>query len=99
MESVPNKSKDPTPWEAVAIAGDLILTVIVLTTVFAFGGRWVDVTLHTGYVFTIIGFVLLILIGYRVLLRKAEKMKKKLGIDNQENKTPKADSQKPEVDS
>jgi len=82
MESVPNKSKDPSPWEAAAIAGDFLLTILVLTTIFAFGGRWLDGRFHTGLLFTVIGFVLLILIGYRVLIRKAEKMKKKLGLND-----------------
>lgn len=94
MESMPNKSKDPSPWEAAAIAGDFLLTILVLTTFFAFGGRWLDVLLHTGSLFTIIGFALLVIIGYRVLIRKAEKMKKKLGLNDQNS-----DSQKPKADS
>lgn len=89
MESKPNKSKDPSPWEAAAIAGDFILTILVLTTVFALGGRWLDVKFHTGFIFTVIGFVLLIVIGYRVLIRKAEKMKKKLGLNDEPKKEDK----------
>ncbi|MFA5129535.1 MAG: hypothetical protein WC477_01295 [Patescibacteria group bacterium] len=81
MESKPNKAQDPSPWKAVGIVSDILITILVLTTVFAFGGRLADQYLHTGYIFTVIGFVLLIIVGYKVILRKAEVAKKKLGLD------------------
>lgn len=65
-------SKDISIWEALGIAWDLLATVLVLTTVFALAGILADRYFHTKFLFTIIGFVLLIVIGRPVLLRKAK---------------------------
>ena len=65
-------------WEALGIAWDILLTVLILTTAFALGGIYLDRLLETGYVFTIIGFILLIFIGHRVLIKKAKKVQNRM---------------------
>lgn len=65
-------------WEAIGIAGDILVTVLVLTTVFAVGGIAADRYLYTTPLFTIIGFLILIPIGYAILVKKARRIAKRL---------------------
>lgn len=73
-----NTDQDITIWEALRIAWDILITVLVLTTCFALGGIYLDKALGTGYVFTVIGFLLLVFIGHRVLIKKAKRVQKRM---------------------
>lgn len=64
-------SKEISIWEALGIAWDFLAIILLLTTVFAVGGVLADRYFHTKFVFTAIGFVLLIIIGRPIVLRKA----------------------------
>lgn len=65
-------SKDISIWEALGIAWNLLATVLILTTVFALAGIFADRYFHTKFLFTVIGFILLVVIGRPILLRKAK---------------------------
>jgi F0F1-type ATP synthase assembly protein I len=71
-EPRPIPSTDISIWEALGIAWDLLITVLLLTTLFAVAGIFADRYFHTKFLFTAIGFILLILIGRPILLRKAK---------------------------
>jgi F0F1-type ATP synthase assembly protein I len=70
--------KDISPWEAMGLVWDIVWTVVILTMVFAFGGVYLDKLAGTKFVFTVIGFILLILVGKVILLKKAKKITDRL---------------------
>jgi len=72
------KKKDLTYAEAFGLVWDVLVTMIVVTLVFAFGGRWLDGYFHTAWVFTVIGFILLVLVGYQLIRKKGEKITKRM---------------------
>ena len=71
-DEVKPSHRDPTIWEALGIAWDLLITVLVTATVFAFLGVYGDRWLGTGYLCKIIAFFLMFVIGYRIILRKGK---------------------------
>lgn len=71
-------SRDPSIWEALGIAWDLLISVLVTATGFALLGVFLDRWLGTGNVFKIIAFILMIVIGYRVILVKGRAVAKRI---------------------
>lgn len=78
MEPDKIQQKDISPWEAMGLVWDLLITVIVLTLIFAFGGIYLDKIVKTKFVFTIIGFIALVYFGKMILLKKAKKITDRL---------------------
>lgn len=78
MNSEQANQKEISPWEAMGLVWDLVVTVIVLTLVFAFGGVYLDKIAHTKFVFTAIGFIALIYFGKVILLKKSKKITDRL---------------------
>ena len=78
MEEPKDRKKDISPWEAMGMTWDILLTVLILTAVFAFGGVMADRYFGTVFIFTALGFILLIVIGYRIVLKKARRITKRL---------------------
>jgi len=70
--------KDISPWEAMGLVWDILWTVVILTLIFAFGGVYLDKLAGTKFIFTVIGFILLIVIGKKILLKKAKKITDRL---------------------
>lgn len=70
-ESSQPSSGEISIWEALGIAWDFLAIILLLTTIFAVGGVLADRYFHTKFVFTAIGFILLIIIGRPIILRKA----------------------------
>lgn len=77
-ETVSKPDRDISIWEASGIAWDVLLTILVLTTLFAFGGIFADKHFGTRPLFTIIGFVLLAAVGYPIIKRKAQRIAKRM---------------------
>jgi uncharacterized membrane protein YfcA len=75
-EEVPQK--EISPWEAIGLVWDLVVVVIVLTLIFAFGGVYLDKIAKTKFLFTVIGFILLIVVGRKILLKKAKRITDRL---------------------
>lgn len=80
--------KEISPWEAMGLVSDLVVTVIVLTLIFAFGGIYLDKLAHTKFLFTAIGFVLLLIIGKKILLKKAKRITDRLNAPTETTKKP-----------
>lgn len=57
-------------YAGLSLGIELALSIILPSA----GGQWLDERFHTGYVFTLIGFVLGAAAGFRSLLRTAAKM-------------------------
>lgn len=72
------EKRDISPWEAMGLVWDILISVIVLTLVFAFGGVYLDRWLKTKFLFTAIGFVLLVIVGKKILLKKAKRITDRL---------------------
>jgi F0F1-type ATP synthase assembly protein I len=85
MEPSQKNSRDISPWEAMGLVWDIVVTVIVLTFVFAIGGVYLDKMAHTKFLFTVIGFIGLIFIGKKILLRKAKKITDRMNGNEQTN--------------
>lgn len=83
-----HSKRDITIWEALGISWDILATVLILTMLFAFGGIMADRYAGTKYVFTITGFILLIIIGYRIIKKKASRIAKRLDDRNRTNDKP-----------
>jgi F0F1-type ATP synthase assembly protein I len=71
-------SRDPSIWEALGIAWDLLVSVLVTATVFALLGVFLDRWFGTKYAFKIAAFILMIIVGYRVILIKGRAVAKRL---------------------
>lgn len=78
MEKRTARKKDIGYGEALGMVWDVLITLLVSTFVFALGGRWLDVRYGTGWMFTVIGFVLLILIGWRIIHKKGAAIAKRM---------------------
>ena len=59
-------------WKATSFVWEILLSIIVPTTVFALGGRWLDQRWHSSPVFLILGLVLALALAYAIVLRKAK---------------------------
>lgn len=68
------RNRDISYADAIGIVWDIVITVLVTTIFFAFGGRWLDNHFGTNWIFTTIGFALLILIGTGLLLKKGQRI-------------------------
>jgi F0F1-type ATP synthase assembly protein I len=90
MEESKRKTNDISIWEAMGIVWDIVATVLILTTLFALGGIMMDRWLGTPYIFTAIGFILLIVLGYRIILKKGRRVAKRL--DEHSEKPPSANT-------
>lgn len=75
-------------WEALGIAWDFLAIILILTTIFAIGGVFADRYFHTKFVFTLIGFILLIIIGRPIVLRKAKAVAARLEEKQQPPQNP-----------
>ncbi len=82
MEEPNHNDSDISHWEALGITADVIATILVLTTLFAYGGVMADRFLGTKFIFTVIGFILLIVLGYRIILKKAQRIAKRMERTN-----------------
>lgn len=78
--------KDFSPWEAMGLVWDLVWTVVILTLVFALGGVYLDKLAKTKFLFTAIGFVLLVLVGKKILLKKAKRITDRLNAKTEPTK-------------
>jgi F0F1-type ATP synthase assembly protein I len=78
MKQFKQDAKRFSQWEAIGLVWDIVITVIILTFVFAFGGVYLDKIAHTKFLFTAVGFVGLIFIGKKILLKKAKKITDRL---------------------
>jgi F0F1-type ATP synthase assembly protein I len=85
MEETKKKPRGISPWEAMGITWDIVATVLILTTLFAFGGVMADRCFGTKFIFTVIGFLLLVAVGYRVILKKARRIARRLEGENTNN--------------
>ncbi|MBD3251960.1 hypothetical protein GF380_05955 [Candidatus Uhrbacteria bacterium] len=85
MEAPKSKGREISIWEALGITSDVLITVLVLTTLFAAGGVLLDRYFQTTAVFTIIGFILLVVIGYPVIKKKATRIAKRMEETSKEN--------------
>jgi uncharacterized membrane protein YfcA len=74
MEQEKQRARGISPWEAMGLVWDLLVTIVVLTLVCAFGGVYLDRMAHTKVLFTILGFVGLIFIGKTILMKKVRKI-------------------------
>lgn len=89
MEIEKEKRADISIGEALRITWDVLITVLVLTTLFAFGGIFADKHFGSFPLCTIIGFALLVSIGYPILKRKGSVIAKRLeGSGSSKTKTP-----------
>ncbi len=70
--------RDPTIWEALGIASDLLATVLITATVFALLGVFADKWFGTKYVFKIVAFILMFVVGYRIIVMKGKAVAKRL---------------------
>lgn len=87
MEEPKKGKQDITPWEAMGITWNILATILILTTLFALGGVLADRYFGTKFIFTAIGFILLITIGYRIILKKGKRIAERLeGKDAETNK-------------
>lgn len=57
-------------WRAVGVATSLGVTLALLTAGGVLGGRWLDGRMHTAPLFTIIGLVVGLGIGFTVFVRE-----------------------------
>lgn len=80
------EKRDISPWEAMGLVWDILITVIVLTLVFALGGIYLDRWAHTKFLFTAIGFVLLVIVGKKILMKKAKHIIDRLESDETKSK-------------
>jgi len=78
MDDPKKPSNDPTIWEAMGIAWDLLISIVVTATLFGLIGVYGDRWLGTKYVVKIASFALMIVVGYRVILIKGRKIAKRL---------------------
>ncbi len=78
MKEERRPSRDPSIWEAMGIAWDLIITIFVTAAVFALLGVYADRWLGTGMLFKVIAFILMIVVGYRIILTKGRAVAKRL---------------------
>ncbi|MBE7525708.1 AtpZ/AtpI family protein [Candidatus Uhrbacteria bacterium UHB] len=78
MENRTERKKDIGYGEALGMVWDVLITLLVSTFLFALGGRWLDVRYGTGWVFTVSGFVLLILVGWRIIHKKGASIAKRM---------------------
>jgi F0F1-type ATP synthase assembly protein I len=85
MEEPKKKLPGITSLEAIGITAEIIATILVLTTLFALGGVMADRHFGTKFVFTVIGFLLLVAVGYRVILKKARRIARRLEGENTDN--------------
>lgn len=67
-------NSDISPWEAMGLVWDLLITVIVMTGLFAFVGVYLDRIAHTKFIFTVLSFIGLIFIGKKILTKKSKKI-------------------------
>jgi hypothetical protein len=72
------QSRDLTIWEALGIAWDLLVSVVVTATVFALLGVYGDRWLGTKYAVKIAAFALMAIIEYRIILVKGRRIAKRL---------------------
>lgn len=70
--------RDPTIWEALGIVWDLLASITVTAIIFALLGVYADKWLGTKYVFKIVAFILMGIIGYRLIVKKAKAIAKRL---------------------
>jgi F0F1-type ATP synthase assembly protein I len=78
MEEPKKRTREISIWEALGMTWDILATVLILTTVFALGGVMADRYFNTKFVFTAIGFVLLVIIGRRIILKKGNRIAERL---------------------
>lgn len=57
-------------WRAVGVATSLGVTLALLTAGGVLGGRWLDGRMHTAPLFTIIGLVLGLGLGFTAFVRE-----------------------------
>lgn len=77
MDEKPRKD-GMSPWIALGIVWDLIISVAIPTVIFALLGRWMDQRLGTGCLFLIIGLVLALLVVTKIVLKKGKTIAKRL---------------------
>jgi F0F1-type ATP synthase assembly protein I len=70
--------RDPTIWEALGIAWDLLASVTVTAIIFALLGVFADRWFGTKYVFKIVAFILMGIIGYRIIVKKGRAIANRL---------------------
>lgn len=87
MSSEQEDQKEISPWEAMGLVWDLVVTVIVLTLIFAFGGVYLDKIMKTKFLFTGIGFVALIYFGKVILIKKSKKITDRLNAKTESKKS------------
>jgi F0F1-type ATP synthase assembly protein I len=87
MEEPNGKKRDISPSEAIGITWDILATVLILTTLFALGGVMADRYFGTRFIFTALGFILLAIIGYRIIIKKAKKVAKRIEESGKETDT------------
>ena len=67
-----NNRREPSPWEALEIAWDLLLSIAVPIVLFGFGGRWLDERYDRTPIFTIIGLILAFTVMARIVYKKGK---------------------------
>lgn len=77
--------KDISPWEAMGLVWDLLITVIVLTLIFAFGGVYLDRLANTKFIFTVLGFIALVFFGKKILMKKAKAIVDRLNAKTEDS--------------
>jgi uncharacterized membrane protein YfcA len=87
MEDSKRRKGEITIWEAVGYTWDILLTVLIVTGAFAFGGVWLDKRFGTVVLFTVISFALLIPVGYVLMKKKAKNLTKRMGEEKPKTNT------------
>jgi hypothetical protein len=74
MEQRPDNSNDRKYYLfALRIAGDFGASIAIPVVVLVLAGRWIDGKYHTGFTYTIAGFVLAALISGKIIYDKAKR--------------------------
>lgn len=87
MSTEHEDQKEISPWEAMGLVWDLVVTVIVLTLIFALGGVYLDRIANTKFLFTGIGFIALIYFGKIILIKKSKKITDRLNAKTESKKS------------
>lgn len=61
-------------WRAVGVATSFGVTLALLTAAGVLGGRWLDGRMHTAPLFTIVGLVVGLGVGFTVFVREVVRM-------------------------
>ena len=75
MDSPFDRAKKPAPmWWAIGFVWEVFFSIAIPTTVFALGGRWLDVRYHSSPLFVIVGLALSLGVIYVIVKREVKQL-------------------------